>query len=245
MKQEKIPVITPVIKKSEPVVIQCFEKSKRQMDGLMSIAPSSALIEVFSGLSDECSQELCDMFDRLARKELTYSRMIQSMREGDCLNEVYLRAAEYHNDILSKESVIGIFFDEGSSQLSMSQKSKLKIILNTYQAKASEYNLLVIGRASASGNPNSNRALSLNRVKAITNYSDALMNGKMQTDYVYFGSEPPRLDLDLAERYHIAREDYENAKTSQRDKDFEIRLNQSVLVVIYAKDENPFGKSAN
>jgi outer membrane protein OmpA-like peptidoglycan-associated protein len=239
--QKKIPVITPVIEKAEPAITSCFKNNQKQMDGLMSIVPVSALNDVLSAFSDECSQEVCTQFERLGRKELTYERMIQNMKNGDCLDRIYRQAIDYHNDVLSKESVIGMFFDEGSSQLSMKQKSKLKIILNTYRVRASDYNLLVIGRASASGNPESNKALSLQRVKAITNYSDALMDGEMQTDYVYFGSELPRLNLNLAELYHIDREDYEEAKTSQSDKDFTIRLNQSVLVVIYDKDEDPFG----
>ncbi|HKK40410.1 MAG TPA: OmpA family protein [Cryomorphaceae bacterium] len=238
--RKESPIILPLIEKEESPIVACFEENREHLEGLMRIVPPSALSKEFDQMSENCALEICTQFEKLATGELTYERMIQFMNEGDCLNQLYLEAIDYHNEVLSKESVIGIFFDEGSSQLSEKHKYKLKVILNTYRVKASEYNLLVIGRASAGGNVESNKKLSLQRVKSITNYSDALMDGEMQTHYVYFGAEQPRLDSELAQLYHIPLEDYANSTTSQRDEDYKIRLNQSVLVVIYEKDEDPF-----
>jgi len=234
------PMVMPVIESEESAIVACFEENREHLEGLMRIVPPSALSKEFDQMSEKCALEICTQFEKLATREWTYERMIQSMMDGDCLSYLYRQAIDYHNEVLSKESVIGIFFDEGSSQLSEKHKYKLKVILNTYRVKAAEYNLLVIGRASAGGNAESNKKLSLQRVKSITNYSDALMDGEMQTDYVYFGAEQPRLDSELAELYHIPLEDYRNSATSQRDEDYKIRLNQSVLVVIYEKDEDPF-----
>ncbi|MCA1764547.1 MAG: OmpA family protein [Flavobacteriales bacterium] len=236
----KASVVTPVVQKQESAVMACFKKNRKHMEGLLRIVPSAALSDVLERLDQKCEKEICTQFNELATGAVTYERMVQSMNDRDCLNQIYREAIDYHNEVLSKESVIGIFFDEGSAQLSETHRYKLKVILNTYRVKASEYNLLVIGRASASGNPESNKMLSLQRVQSITNYAEALMNGEMQTDYVYFGAEQPRLNTELAELYHIPREDYANAATSQRDQDYEVRLNQSVLVVIYEKKEDPF-----
>ncbi len=236
----KTAAVVPVVKKNESAVIACFKENRKHLEGLLQIVPLWALSEVLGRVNEKCGEEICAQFKKLATGELTYEHMIQSMNDRDCVNQIYREAIDYHNEVLSKESVIGIFFDEGSSQLSETHRYKLKVILNTYRVKASEYNLLVIGRASASGNPESNKMLSLQRVQSITNYAEALMNGEMQTDYVYFGAEQPRLNTELAELYHIPREDYANAATSQRDQDYEVRLNQSVLVVIYEKKEDPF-----
>ncbi len=236
----KTSTVVPIIQKNESAVVACFEENRKHLDGLLQIVPSAALSDVLGRLNEKCAEEICTQFNKLATGELTYELMIQSMNDRDCLNQVYREAIDYHNNVLSKESVIGIFFDEGSSQLSETHRYKLKVILNTYRVKASEYNLLVIGRASASGNTASNKILSLQRVKSITNYAEALMNGEMQTDYVYFGAEQPRLNTELAELYHIPREDYANSATSQRDEDYQVRLNQSVLVVIYESKDDPF-----
>jgi outer membrane protein OmpA-like peptidoglycan-associated protein len=243
-KTEKIEVI-PVVEKKEPRVIACFEDNRRHLDGLMRIIPAEALTDFFEQLTTECSSEICEELRDLNESARSYENMIQSLPENECLSQLYERSIEYHHSVLSKESVIGIFFDEGSAALSESHKYKLKVILNTYRVKASEYGLMVIGRASRGGNLDSNRRLSLQRVRSITGYVEGLMDGKLKTDFVYFGAERPRLDKELAELYHIPQEDYTKAFTSQPDENYEIRLNQSVLVVIYEKEDDPFQMDLN
>jgi len=64
----------------------------------------------------------------------------------------------------------------------------------------------------------------------------------LKTKFVYFGADPPQLDQDIAEQYEIQEREYRKVSFgSGRDKDFSLRLNQSVLLVIYPKTDDPFG----
>ncbi len=238
----EIPVAMQVAisNKVDPAFVVCFEKNRIHAEGVLKLAPTDVLMSTFSNLNVECYDLACTQLNDLSDGTVTYNQLIREIEGDECLGKIFEEALNYHNEVLSTETVIGLFFNEGSHSLSRSQRIKLKNILSIYRIKAQEYGLLVIGRASANGNSAGNKLLSLNRVESITDFTNALLNSEMQTDYVYFGSEQPQLDLDLSFRYHIDKEDYDQVTTSGTDDDFKIRLNQSVLVVIYNKANDPF-----
>lgn len=224
----------------DPAFVHCFEKNRSDMEGVLKLIPMDKLMHEFSNLNIDCFDQICSQLNDIADGTSSYNQLMSDVENDPCLGEVFQKALTYHNDVLSTETVIGLFFNEGAYALSASQRLKLKNILSIYRMKAHEYGLLVIGRASVNGGMESNKLLSLKRVESITAFTDALLNEEMQTDYVYFGSAQPQLDLDLSFRYHIDKEDYDQVTTSSTDDDFRIRLNQSVLVVIYDKANDPF-----
>jgi outer membrane protein OmpA-like peptidoglycan-associated protein len=98
--------------------------------------------------------------------------------------------------------------------------------------------ILLVGRASQTGDRSYNIVLSGKRAGAITDYlRETFSLEDSQMRYLYFGYDPPQLTLEHIDYYKISKEDIAtidlNINNSIKNK-----INQSVVVIVYKTLDN-------
>ncbi len=105
-----------------------------------------------------------------------------------------------------------------------------------------EKGILIVGRASKGGSDVDNQRLSYQRATNIKSLLDDILPGDYKSDHVYFGSKPPQLTLEDVEQFSIEKSAYRSIKvTGTLKSDYSLRINQSVMVLIYDLDKDVFG----
>lgn len=221
----------------------CFDAQKVGMEGIFSITPSNALSVTMSKLSSDCIRQICSDMSAVNTGDLDIIEFYEKgQRDVSCLSKVLASATEYHQTQLLTHNVLPLFYNAGQSKLSGAQQRDLSFFLNIFRKKAAELELLIIGRASATGTRDANKRLSRARAKYIVDFIEARGINKLTNSFVYFGSDPPQLNRKDAEQLQFDPAAYQNISFGKgRDEDYKIRLNQSVLLIISPKEENAFG----
>ena len=226
-----------------PDFIKCFNDSRKALGGTFQLIPTDEFHKTFEGLDKNCYDNICKELRSIRRGAKPSKEFYNKARAGNqCYAPVLNRSLAYHKQQLKDLPLLAMFYDSGQSKLSVAQKNKLDAFLKNYKRNAKNYGLLIIGRASNIGNMESNKKLSEKRAKNITSFVDGHYVKDLKTRFVFFGADPPQLDKATADLLKIDQNDYKNISYgSGSDKDFGLRLNQSVLLVIYPKKEDAFG----
>lgn len=221
----------------------CFDAQKVGMEGIFSITPSDALSTTMSKLSSDCIRQICSDMSAVNTGDLDIIEFYEKgQRDVACLSKVLASATEYHQAQLLSHDILPLFYDAGQSRLSGVQQRNLSFFLNIFRKKATDLELLIIGRASATGSRGANKRLSKARAEYIVNFIEAQGISELVNNFVYFGSDPPQLTKKDADRLRFNLSDYQNISFGKgRDEDYGIRLNQSVLLIIAPKEKNAFG----
>lgn len=243
------PVVTPMpIKETIDTKFRtCFTRYKNALGGLFELIPTRELGATFAEIDNSCFEEICNELKYVKNGKYTSAHFYNLVKKGNsCFEPVLSATLSYHHQQLEELPLLSLFFNSGQSELSSSQKNQLDAFLRYLKKDAEDYGLLIIGRASKVGHSDINKKLSRKRAEQIIFFTDNHYIKNLKTQFVYFGADPPQLNIDLAKRYGIRSNDYENVSYgSGRDRDYSLRLNQSALLVIYPIAEDPFGLEEN
>lgn len=222
--------------------VSCFEKNKKRLGGVFRLTPTEALTSTFEKLDGPCYKKLCNTLTKVANGKMKAQTFYDRANSGDfCFGPVLKATLEYHHQQLSELPLLALFYNSGQSQLAIAQKNQLDGFFKKYKQNTRKYGLLIIGRASNVGSQAGNQKLSKSRAEKIVDFVEKHSIKSLKSEFVYFGSEPPQLDRRSADAYRIDEKYYKNISFgSGRDADFSLRLNQSVLLIMYSKKEDPF-----
>jgi len=216
----------------------CFNRHCKNLSGVFELWPDAEIKTALDELNENCIEDICETCEN----EAAAVNSIAELQDSRCMDELFEKANEFHIEKLKQLPKSVFFYNSGVKALSSEQSFGLRMLLKAYQGLKNNYGVVVIGRASNIGNPESNATISKLRAKGIEDEIRSVMGNDFNTKYVYFGSKAPQLTKEVADLIGLAEEDYENIRISGSAKDdFSLRLNQSVLVVLYELDENPFG----
>lgn len=238
---EKVPIV-----QEEPGISDtfkgCFLKNRSELAGTIQLLPWDYFSASFELEDTNCLSQICDILKEIEKGKTSRTEFYELAEEDNfCFQNLLKKSIIYHNQQLENLSLFALFYASGQSDLTTSQKNYLNVFLRAYRKNLDQFGLLIIGRASKIGSIDKNKQLSKERSENIEAFIRQQYKNQLQTDFVYFGAEPPQLDVALAERYGIEKSDYQAIKYNpKRDPDFSIRLNQSVLLVIYEKERDPF-----
>jgi hypothetical protein len=155
---------------------------------------------------------------------------------------VFIAAKDYHFEQLSKLPKLTLFYNSGEDELNEWQRADLEAFFKPYRGLMSEKGILILGRASKGGSDVDNQRLSYDRAASIERLLGDILRNDFKSDHIYFGSKPPQLTVEDAELFSIERSAYRSVKVSGSSKsDYSLRLNQSVMVVVYDLDKDVFG----
>ena len=222
--------------------LACYDHGKKVMGGSFGLMPTIKMMPDFEALDEACLDRICQEFKAVengyaSRKEF----YAMAARKDPCYLPILNAVLLYHNQILKDQPLLAFFYDSGQYNLSSFQQKKLKNFLEGEAFDSDEYGLLIIGRASKVGEDYTNKKLSRKRAEKIIDFMFDSKINDLESEYVYFGSDPPQLNKTTADKLKIEEKDYEKIRYGNgRDADFSLRLNQSVLLVLYPIKEDPF-----
>lgn len=223
--------------------LACFEAGRKALGGTFALIPTEEFVATFEQMNKRCYDKICKTLNAIGAGDNSANMFYQKADKGDeCFEPLYNKSLAYHTYQLENLPLLGLFYDSGQYQLNEKQQARLDGFISSYRRSTDQYGLLIIGRASKKGNKRQNKKLSERRGNAIIAYIEARAMQEMNMHFAYFGSDPPQLNQDIAEQCGIRITDYQNISFGGGDDaDFSLRLNQSVLLVIYPKSEDPFG----
>jgi len=221
----------------------CFDKGRRVLGGTFALIPTAEFATTFGSMKESCFDRICDKFKGLEDGSYYPKVFYRMVDKGDkCYAPLYKKSIAYHHDQLEKLPLLGLFYNSGKHGLTERQRDRLDGFVSSYRKSKEKLGVLIIGRASKKGDEKNNKLLSEKRGKEIIDYINNKQIPELKMEFAYFGSQPPQLDMDLAKRYQLAKKDFENITYGGgKDGDYNLRLNQSVLLAIYNRDEDPFG----
>jgi hypothetical protein len=234
-KPEELGVQETVILVEEPTTF-CFNQECRELSGIFQLYPEKEFRVAFSKLDVVCQESICTYCEEQKNKKP------DDMLADDCLSQLFDIAHAYHNDQLAELPLESFFFNSGINNLTKAQVKGLGLFLKPYLKLKSDYGIAIIGRASSVGTYESNRKISQKRAANIQDQIYKNMGSDAKVDYVYFGSKPPQLTEPIGNYIGLNKEDYTGVKVgNKRYPDYRLRINQSVIVVLYRLDSNVFG----
>lgn len=242
------PVIEPEPTETVPTDFKdCFLEQKNVLGGMFELIPVRKLVTVFENYDANCFEKMCTELQNIAAGKERAAHFYSRADGGDrCFAPVLRSTLAYHHLQLEELTLLPLFYNSGQNKLTRLQESRLDAFLSFLKKNAEDYGILIIGRASKVGNADANKQLSRRRAESIIEFIENHRVSGLQTEFVYFGDAPPQLNLDLAARYDIQQKDYRNISYGGGgDSDFSLRLNQSVMLVIYSKADDPFGLGEN
>lgn len=219
----------------------CDAPVREGVGGVLALMPPQRMFEALRASSPDCSEEMCERIRRGERLEPYF------LEDGDasadaCLSALTHVAVDFHNEQLEDLPLISFFYDAGVSRLTSTQMTTLNTFLKAFRKAPNDYGYVVLGRASAIGNSASNQQLSEQRGNELLDAIEANLGHDIHTTFLYFGDRPPRLTVQLADLFGIQQTEYEGIRYGRgRDTDFRKRLNQSVVLVVYPVNTDPFG----
>ena len=223
--------------------VECFDENKITLGGTFQLIPTQEFFPTIEKMDANCYQKICSTLDGVAAGDISTKRFYSIANSGDkCFEPLLAKSLSYHHSQLQELPLLGLFYDSGKFNLNDRQADRLDGFIKSYKKNAKDFGLLIIGRASNVGNRKRNKSLSQRRGEAIIKYIKEKKIKTLNTKFVYFGADPPQLDQEIAELYEIQEREYRSISYGGgKDKDFNLRLNQSVLLVIYPKSADPFG----
>ncbi len=223
--------------------LSCFEKSGELLGGIFRITPMTRLFNDFKKLDSKCYDAICSELKSIENGISSPKEFFRIASGKDqCFFPILNTSMKYHNDMVEKYPSDAFFYNSGQYRLSGDQRQKMDYFLNLYINNAKDYKLLIIGRASKVGEDDANLALSKKRSDQIIEFIENHEIEELGYDFIYFGSNPPQLNLQVSERFGLRKADYSKISYGRgEDPDFSLRLNQSVLFVMYPKKDDPFG----
>lgn len=215
----------------------CFTDNCVHRSPVFKLWPEAAIVKtlkVQDGLCADAICGLCEESERFVRD--------QPFAGDDCLSRLFDSARKHHFEQLKNLPKMPLFFNSGEVELSEKQSSDLKAFLNSYRGLKHKKGVLIIGRASKGGSNAANEELSYNRSSNIQIMLGELLGRDFKRDYVYFGAKPPQLTVADATALDINPESYRSVKVTGTPRpDYSLRLNQSVIVVVYDLEDGVFG----
>ena len=223
--------------------LQCFEQGRKALGGTFAIIPTEEFMPTFEQMDKSCYNKICNTLNAIAAGDNSVGMFYLKVDKGDaCFEPLYNKSLAYHIKQLKSLPLLALFYDSGQYRLDDRQQARLDGFISLYKRSADKYGLLIIGRASKKGNVKSNKSLSERRGKAIIDYIEQKATEELTMHFAYFGADPPQLNQDIAEQCGIQEDEYRNISYGGgKDADYSLRLNQSVLLLIYPKTEDPFG----
>lgn len=220
------------------VVPACFKENCELRSPIFQLWPDEEIIKAIKSQDGICADVICGLCEESER----FSKD-EPFTEDDCLSSLFKTARKYHFTQLANLPKKVLFFDSGESQLSEDQSYDLKAFLSSYKGLKDKKGVLIIGRASKGGSEVDNKNLSHQRSSNIQIMLGTLLGQDFKRDYVYFGDKPPQLTVDDANALDVESRSYRDVKVTGATKlDYSIRLNQSVIVVVYDLGDGVFGE---
>lgn len=244
---EEVEVNPPLHKESPSSMpqdfIACFEEGRRAVGGTFALIPTKEFMTTFEQMNTACFAKICAAMNAIASGDNPSQIFYRKAIDGDeCFEPLYNKSLAYHNRQLENLSVLSLFYDSGQYMLSDRQKLNLDGFIKGYKKSTDDFGLLIIGRASNKGDKLENKNLSERRGQTIIEFIEQKNIKGLKIFFAYFGADPPQLDQDIAEQYGIQEQEYRNITYGGgNDPKFNLRLNQSVLLVFYPRSEDPFG----
>lgn len=236
--------LASTIKSDEIVALEagfvppCFKQNCAQRSPVFQLWPDEEIIKSIKAQDGNCAEAICGLCQETER----FSKN-QPFAEDDCLSSLFEAARIYHFTQLQNLPKMLLFFDSGESELNDQQSSDLNAFLRSYKGLKTKKGVLIIGRASRGGSNVSNERLSFERSSNIQIMLGKLLGEDFKRDYFYFGDKPPQLTVDDANALDIEPKSYRHVKVSgSTQPDYSLRLNQSVIVVVYDLGDPVFGK---
>ena len=234
---EQLPINIAEVKRER--VPNCFRESCEIRSGIFQIWPDVEILKTLKTLDDDCLENLCLLCqdsERFAKQN--------AFEENDCISEIFRAAKDYHFKQLSRLPKLTLFYNSGEAELTEWQREDLDAFFKGFRGLMNEKGILILGRASKGGSDVSNQRLSQERATNIKLLLDDLLRGNFKSNYIYFGSKPPQLTVEDAKLFAIEKSAYRSVDVSGSiQPDFSLRLNQSVMVVIYDLEDGVFGRS--
>ena len=226
--------------------IDCFERYKRSVGGVVHLTRGEELRPFLDkGASEECMDRMCRMMRGVENRQFNSVEFYSSLKRG---NRCQRRMLDYITSLHHEKVVIlpneALFYHSGEYGMTNRQKDRLSVFIRNNAELFDNFGIVLIARASRVGEDAPNRRLSQQRAQDIQSFLKDEFIIAPQIDYEYFGADPPQLDLDLADRYGLTKSQYRHIRYGPgSDTDYSLRLNQSVIVVLYAHEDDPFGIS--
>lgn len=219
----------------------CIDESKKELGGLFKVTPAEIMTTSLTSLEEECKESTCTILNRVASKELsTDAFYTQAQTEDACLNLLLNGATKYHLDQIKSRPNFAFFYNPVQSRLDADQIKSMISFLNAEVNPRSD-GLLIIGRSSNTSNSSEAKSLTRTRVENLLEQIKLKFSNTVETHYVYFGQNPPHFTFELADELKIPLSAYRNNDPrSKPDPDFFIRLNESILVIPYKIEADPF-----
>lgn len=233
---EKVAVqnIAPVEEKDSTPF--CFNQECRELSGIFELFPEKQFQEAYDKLDADCQRSICRYCEEKKIKKP------DDVLHDECLSQLFDIAHAYHNDRLAELPLASFFFNSGVNDLNSNQIRRLELFLKPYKKLKDDYGIVIIGRASSVGDYESNRRISQMRATNIQDQIYENMGRDAKVDYVYFGSKPPQLTERIGEYIGLDKADYVDVKVGRTPyPDFRLRINQSVIVVLYPLKSDAFG----
>jgi len=238
-----IPTVESPASKVSSDFLTCFEEGRKALGGTFALIPTDELIVTFEQMNTACLDKICNTLNAIASGDNSSQIFYGRANKGDqCFEPIYNKSLAYHNRQLRDLSPLSLFYDSGEFGLDKNQQNQLEGFIRGYKQLTDDYGLLIIGRASNKGDKRRNRILSERRGKTLMDFIRQKNIEDLDMYFTYFGADPPQLDQKLAAQYEIPEQAYRDITFGAgSDPDFNLRLNQSVLLVFYPRSKDPFG----
>jgi len=122
----------------------------------------------FEQMDVSCYDKICSTLDDISARDVSTKRFYRRAKSGDkCYEPLLTKSLAYHHLKLEEFPLLGLFYNAGKHQLNDSQMDRLGGVIKSYKKTAKDFGLLIIGRASNTGNRKTNESLSRSRGEAI------------------------------------------------------------------------------
>lgn len=217
----------------------CVAEIKSLVGGVFQIAPLSVMQNAVTKGGNTCGDQLCAEVNQLKDGRRSIDQFYALAESTDpCLNALLNTAIEQHASIMESRPVHIIFYNDGESRMSASQLTELLAFLQKSVNKSTDQ-LLLIGRSNPSGSEAANHDLSRLRAEELIEKIKIKFSPSIRTDFIYFGDHPPRITFEMADALGISPMKFRNLRfPGSVDPDFSLRLNQSVVILPYSKENS-------
>lgn len=217
----------------------CANELSTAVGGVFQMTPQKVVVSAVNAVGALCADEFCTAVNELKSGAKSLDAFYTLAASTDpCLNAVLKAAISHHSTVLAARKVHPVFFDDGDKSLSSSQITALLDFLQQSVDKNND-RLLLIGRSNPIGNELANHGLARQRAEALIEKIKIKYSQSIQTDFIYFGYHPPRLSFEMVDALGVSPMQFKNLRfPGSSDPDFSLRLNQSIVLVPYASNND-------